>query len=98
RAFRESKQFDVIIFDTPPTLAMSDATVLAVSVEANVVMVVEANKTRRPAAEKAKERFEQVGAKIVGVILNNANMREESYYGYGYSGYYYQQPEQPARK
>lgn len=94
RAFRESRMFDVIIFDTPPVLALSDATVLAASIEASVVLVVEANKTRVPSAIKAKERFEQVGVNILGVVLNNANLRDESYYGYNYGGYYYQPQEQ----
>lgn len=87
--FRESPHIDVVLFDTPPSLAFSDAAVLAASVGAKVLLIVNANVTRRGAGLKAKERFTQVGAEVIGSVLNNADTRVDDYYGYGYYGYYY---------
>jgi len=87
--FRESPHIDVVLFDTPPSLAFSDAAVLAASVGAKVLLIINANVTRRNAGLKAKERFTQVGAEVIGTVLNNADTRVDDYYGYGYYGYYY---------
>ncbi|MFW5771677.1 MAG: polysaccharide biosynthesis tyrosine autokinase [Phototrophicaceae bacterium] len=89
--FHRALQPDVIIFDTPPCLVVSDSMVLAGAVDAQVVMVVEATKTRRNAAARAKERFTNINMEIVGIVLNGTNMRDEDYYGY-YT-YYYQSSE-----
>lgn len=89
--FHRALQPDVIIFDSPPCLVVSDSMVLAGAVDGQVVMVVEATKTRRNAAMRAKERFTNIGMEIVGVVLNGTNMRDEDYYGY-YT-YYYQSSE-----
>lgn len=88
KEFREKLQMEVIIFDTPPTLAVSDASVLAASLDAKVLLVIQSGRTRRGVANKAKERFENVNADIIGTVLNNVNLREENYYGYNYSYYY----------
>jgi non-specific protein-tyrosine kinase len=87
--FKESPHIDIVIFDTPPSLAFSDGPVLAASLAARVLLVFKASTTRRSAGEKTKERFEQVGAEVVGVVLNNANLSIDDYYGYGYGYYYY---------
>lgn len=92
--FINAPNVDVVIFDTPPVLALSDSAVLAAAINAGVLLVVQAGQTRRAVVTKAKERFENVGVDILGVVLNSVNMRDEDYYGYGY-GYYYtnQNPE-----
>ncbi len=86
--FRKSKDIDVIIFDTPPVLAVPDSTELAASLKMNVLLVAHAGQTRRGVAQKAKSRFDTVKGDIIGVVLNRANLREENYYGYNYSYYY----------
>ncbi len=91
-AFRKSTMVDLIIFDMPPALVVSDASLLAASVKANVLMVIDAPRTRRAAALKTKEQFEQVGAPVRGIVLNRVHPRDEDYgYGYGYA--YYTTPE-----
>jgi capsular exopolysaccharide synthesis family protein len=92
--FRNSPHLDVIIFDSPPVLAVSDSAVLAASLEARVLLVIQAGQTRRNVAIKAKERFNQVNVDIVGLVLNNADLRDEDYYGYNY-GYYYTNTQNP---
>lgn len=92
-AFRASSNVDIVIIDTPPCLIISDSSVLAGSLKAAVFLVIDAVKTRRLGALKAKEQFEKVGVTIKGVIVNRINPRDEDYgYGYGY-GYYYQSPD-----
>lgn len=89
-AFHNAQNIDVVIFDTPPSLPLSDATILAASVDANVVMVLNAGNTRINAAQRARERFTQIGLDIVGVVLNGVTQKEDDYYG-GYYYYYYTQ-------
>ncbi|MDX2162254.1 MAG: polysaccharide biosynthesis tyrosine autokinase [bacterium] len=89
--FRQATNVDVIVVDTPPCLVVADSTVLAATIDANVVLVVNSEKTRRAAAVRARAQFEQLGVKINGVVLNQVNPQEETY-GYGYSAYYYYSP------
>jgi Mrp family chromosome partitioning ATPase len=78
----------VVIFDSPPVLALSDSTVLAATMDAQVLLLIQAGKTRRSVALKAKERFDQINVEITGTVLNNVDLREEEYYGYNYMYYY----------
>ena len=89
--------FDIILLDTPPSLGFPDATVLSASLDAKVILVIEAGRTRRESAVRMMQRFEQVNATIVGTILNQANPREESYYGYDYYYNYYSAEPQSKR-
>jgi non-specific protein-tyrosine kinase len=66
-----SEAADVILFDAPPVIAVTDATVLGAKVD-GVLLVVSAGKTRRDHAERAKEMLEKGNARIVGVALTNA--------------------------
>mgnify|MGYP000169458836 CR=1 FL=1 len=87
--FRNSPGIDIVLIDSPPTLMVADSTVLAATAKADVLLVIDAGKTRRGAGIKAKERFTQLGLEVKGVILNRLNPRDETYeYTYSY-GYYY---------
>jgi capsular exopolysaccharide synthesis family protein len=61
---------DVIFFDAPPVVAVTDAAVLGTKVD-GVLLVVNAGRTRREHAERAKELLERVHVRIVGAVLNN---------------------------
>ena len=50
-------EFDVILFDTPPCLAVSDTSALALAISAPIVFIVQSGRTRQVAARKAKEQF-----------------------------------------
>lgn len=78
-------QYDTIIFDTPPTLAVTDATVLGASVDA-VILVVRAGETDEVAAQRALQQLRRVQAKIAGTVLNGMQKRRDRYYNY-YSYY-----------
>ena len=87
--FRSSSDIDVVLIDSPPALVVADSGVLAATADAHVILVVDCGHTRRGAALKAKEQYEQLGIDIKGVVANRINPRDQGYeYGYGY-GYYY---------
>jgi len=68
--FRELRDhFDLILLDTPPVTDSSHALTICGKVD-GIVMVIEAEKTRWPVAERVKERIVQAGGNILGVILN----------------------------
>ncbi len=62
---------DIILFDAPPVIAVTDAAVLGTKVD-GVLLVVRAGKTRREHALRAKETLERVKVRLVGAVLNNA--------------------------
>ncbi|MBE2272206.1 MAG: polysaccharide biosynthesis tyrosine autokinase [Anaerolinea sp.] len=86
--FRAVQDIDVVIFDTPPCLTLSDSPILANNVDASVLLVLDMGRTHRRAAHRAKELFGQVGKELFGIVANRTNPREEAY-SYGYYRYYY---------
>ena len=76
-----AQQVDVVLIDGPPVLPVADAAVLAQAVD-GVLLVVNAGETRREAARHAVERLRQVGADLVGVVLNGVPTHKGSYYSY----------------
>lgn len=66
-----SQQADIVLFDAPPVLGVTDAVVLGAKMD-GVLLVVKAGKTRREHAEQAKDLLEKARVKIVGVTLTNA--------------------------
>lgn len=78
---------DVVLFDSPPALAVTDATILARLVD-GVVLVVDAGMTRRQWAANAKEALDKAGVHILGVALNRLRPQSSGYYYYYYRRYY----------
>ncbi|MEH7371580.1 CpsD/CapB family tyrosine-protein kinase [Priestia megaterium] len=75
------EQFDMIIFDTPPILAVADAQILANQVD-GTILVVSSAKTEKDAALKSKELLSNAQGKLLGVVLNNRKVEEGNYYYY----------------
>lgn len=75
------KQYDLVIFDSPPVLAVTDAQVLANQCQ-GTVLVIKSGETELENALKAKELLETAKAKLLGAILNNKSIKETSYYHY----------------
>ncbi len=73
--------FDVVLFDTPPVLAVTDAQILANQLD-GVVLVVKSGKTERDNAIKAKELLTHAKAKVLGVVLNQKEVKQSQYYYY----------------
>jgi non-specific protein-tyrosine kinase len=64
------QQADMILFDAPPVVAVTDAAVLATKVDA-VLLVVSAGRTKREHARQAKALLDKVNARLIGTVLNN---------------------------
>lgn len=79
------ERFEMVVVDTPPLLAVTDAAVLAPKV-GGVILVVRAGQVARQQAEKAKAALESVQAKILGVVLDAVEAKGAE----GYYYYYYQ--------
>lgn len=84
--------YDVVLFDCPPVVAITDAAVLAPRVD-GVLLVVRAGYTDRQAARQARINLQRVGARILGVVLNDVELRSGRY---GYYYYYYYRDSQRA--
>ncbi|MDP2939666.1 MAG: polysaccharide biosynthesis tyrosine autokinase [Candidatus Omnitrophota bacterium] len=79
-------KFEVVLFDSPPVLSISDSAILAPKMD-GVVLVYEMGRTARSALLRAKIQLETIGAKVLGVVLNH--IRPETYLDTGYYPYYY---------
>ncbi|MFB0533812.1 MAG: polysaccharide biosynthesis tyrosine autokinase, partial [Anaerolineae bacterium] len=84
---------DVVLLDSPPSLVVTDAAVLAGQVD-GVLLVADAGKTRREMAQRAKEDLIKVGANVLGAVLNKLSPRGAGYYYY----YYYYSRDGDGRK
>ena len=80
-------RYDYVFLDAPPIMGVSDASVLASMVDM-CVLVVQYRKYPQLMTQRAKGMVTKVGGELVGVVLNNINISQDSYYYY-YSGYYY---------
>ncbi len=61
---------DMVLFDAPPVIAVTDAAVLAAKVD-GVLLVLRAGKTKREHVQRAKALLEKVNARVVGTVLTN---------------------------
>ena len=82
------EQFDIIVLDTPPVLATADASIVA-SLTDGVLLVVRAGTTDRNAAQRAYQQLANVGARVVGTVLNDPGgevaKEGDYYYPYDYA-------------
>lgn len=74
-------KYDMVIFDTPPVIAVADAQILASQVN-GVLLVVNSGKTKQEIALKSKNLLSKVNANILGTILNNRKVSDSNYYYY----------------
>ena len=88
------KQYDHIVIDTPPSLSVTDAVLLSPRVDA-VVLVIRSGQTKKQSLRRARDILTQVGARVVGVLLNAVDLTSPDYYYYyeyqGKYGHYYQE-------
>jgi succinoglycan biosynthesis transport protein ExoP len=80
------QRFDLVLVDSPPILGVSDAAVLASEVDLTMV-VVQHRKLPRNMLLRVKQAVENVGGQVIGVVLNNVDVRSDSQYQY-YTSYY----------
>jgi len=77
-------QFDYVLIDTPPQ-SVSDSTVIAPHGD-GVVLVLDAQNTRKGKVRQTVRGLEAVGTKILGLVMNNAKVPRSAYYEYAYEG------------
>jgi len=80
--------FDFVIIDTPPVMAVTDPVVLSTRID-GVIVVVRPGVTKLAAAVHTADQLKQVGANILGVVLNDVENKGARYSQY-YKGHYYQ--------
>lgn len=81
------EQFDYVLIDTPPVIPVTDATVVAGKTDA-VILLIASGQVSPATAREAKTRLEQVGAHIIGAVLNKVDAGSSKHYGYSYQYYY----------
>jgi capsular exopolysaccharide synthesis family protein len=84
-------EWDMVLFDSPPIVAVTDASMVSSEIDA-IALVVKAGQTDRAAVDRALDTIKNVKAPLIGAILNGANPEtltgKYSYY-YSYYNYYY---------
>jgi tyrosine-protein kinase Etk/Wzc len=86
-----NRDFDLVLVDSPPIFAVNDALILATMVD-GIILVASAGETTRTELEEGIEAFGEMRTKLLGVVLNNFDMRKAlkavpGGYGYGYGRY-----------
>ena len=81
-----TEQADVVLFDCPPVLAVTDPIALAQQVD-GVLLVVDAGHSRRARVQRAVEHLRQIEAPLLGVITNRVASRRRGYGSYYYYSY-----------
>ena len=71
---------ELVLFDAPPVVAVTDAALLAPRVD-GVLLVVDAGATRRDVARRARGQLDKVNARLLGVVLNNVPL-DSQMFGY----------------
>jgi capsular exopolysaccharide synthesis family protein len=79
-----AREFDLIVLDSPPVLAVGDAAVVAAEAS-GILFVVSAQSTRRQTALAALQRLDVTGVPLLGVVLNQVDVEGHPYY---YDPYY----------
>jgi protein-tyrosine kinase len=79
------EEFDYILIDSPPVLAVTDSVILSGQVD-GVILVLRPGTTRNNIAVQAKEQFVMAGARLLGVVFNQVRINSPDYQ---YAYYYY---------
>jgi capsular exopolysaccharide synthesis family protein len=82
-------RYDIVLFDSPPMLGVSDASVLASEVDQTII-VVQHRRFPRAMLTRVKQAIISVGGTVLGVVLNNVDLKHDQNYSYytNYYGYY----------
>ena len=83
-----SANFTHVVIDSPPITSFTDGVLVASMVD-GVLLVVHGGKSSRGVVRRSRQLLFEVGAKIIGVVMNNVNVRSHDY-SYYYQRYYHQ--------
>jgi capsular exopolysaccharide synthesis family protein len=87
---RASADFKYVIIDSPPIASFTDGVLISAIVD-GVLLVVQGGKTSRQVVKRTRQMLQEIGAKVIGVVLNKIDLRSQDYYYYhqDYKNYYY---------
>jgi len=92
------RTFDHIVIDTPPIASFTDG-VLVAAISDGVILVVHANECSRKVVQRSQQALLDVGAKVLGVVLNRVNLNSpDYYYNYQYYSKYSSEYTEPASR
>lgn len=75
-------QYDLVIFDNPPLLAVTDAQIMATKVDGTIVIVPQ-GEVKKDELDQAAEMLEKVNANVLGSVMNKVDSDSDTYYYYG---------------
>ncbi|MUK26531.1 polysaccharide biosynthesis tyrosine autokinase [Aliivibrio fischeri] len=84
-----SVNYDLVLIDTPPVLAVTDPSIVG-ALAGTTLMVGRFDQTSVKEIDVARHRFEQAGIEVKGFILNAVEKKASNTYGYGYYNYSYE--------
>jgi len=90
-----SKDFDMVIIDSPPVIAVTDAAIISTKVD-GTILVISSGQTNRDAVMRSKSLLDSVDCKLLGTLLNGVNV--EGMYGSYYYYYYHHYYSKPGQK
>jgi capsular exopolysaccharide synthesis family protein len=76
-----SSRYDYVLVDSPPVINVADSIILSTLVE-GVILVVHSGKSTREAVRHVRNELTAVGARLIGVVLNDVDMKRDGYYNY----------------
>ena len=87
---RACADFKYVIIDSPPIASFTDGVLISAIVD-GVLLVVQGGKTSRQVVKRTRQMLHEIGAKVIGVVLNKIDLRSQDYYYYhqDYKNYYY---------
>lgn len=84
-----SEEYDLIMFDSPPIMGISDSSILASEVDA-ILLVLGYRKFPKEVAYRAVKAIETADGNLIGAVLNEVNLKREDYFYYHHNYRYYQ--------
>lgn len=81
------KHFTHVVVDSPPIASFTDGVLIASMVD-GVILVVHSGRSSRQVVKRSRQLLQDIGAKVLGVVLNNANLNSQDNYYY-YQSYYH---------
>jgi tyrosine-protein kinase Etk/Wzc len=79
-------RYDMVVCDSPPTLPVTDATVLGAAAD-GVILVIRSGETEEAAAQRALEQLQRLQVRVAGTVLNGVARRRDRYYNHYYYRY-----------
>jgi polysaccharide biosynthesis transport protein len=81
------RRYNMVFFDSPPVLGISDASILAREVDV-AVLVIQFRRFPRQFISRAQTTLQKAGVRLIGAVLNQVKTQEDDYYSYNYEYYH----------